>query len=715
MKSHILGMPRIGARRELKFALESFWKGTLTEQGLQQVARNLRAENRRRQRDAGLDWITVGDFALYDHVLTNFLRYAGPLSLEDQFRRARGDSQSRPWDMTKWFDTNYHYLVPELGTTWSGSGEDLLAEVTEAVADGYPADRLKVVLLGPVTLLALSHASSGSVWDSLPALISAWERILARLADAGVGWVQVDEPVLALDADPRIDEALRQVYRSGARSPRLLLTTYFGAVAHQRGLIDSLCVDGVHLDLVRGAGQLDGWVWPQGRVLSLGILDGRNVWKAGDDQVAQRLAGVPAQADLWVSSSCSLLHVPVDASPETALAPDLRQRLSFAVQKLDEVKLWSDRLARGDLPVVPPVPPRNAALASSRRRVPGFAIRQPLQQAALHLPPWPTTTIGSFPQTAEIRQLRSAWKRGALDAAAYQARLKEVTAEALHWQDEAGLDVLVHGEFERTDMVEAFGELLDGYAFTGLGWVQSYGSRCVKPPLIHADVARPRPMTVDWATFAQGLTDKPVKGMLTGPVTMLQWAFVRDDKPRAEIAFQIADALRDEVLDLEAAGLKVIQVDEPAFREGLPLRREDQAAYWAWAVEAFHRTVSSVKPETQIHTHMCYSDFSDCLDQIAALDADVLTIETSRSAMTLLNHFRDFRYPNALGPGIWDIHSPRIPSRDEMVDLLRAAARVVDPSRLWVNPDCGLKTRDWPEVKTAITNLVEAARILRQG
>ena len=713
MKSHILGLPRMGARRELKSALEAYWKGALTEEGLEAVARTMRAENRARQRDAGLDWITVGDFAFYDHVLANFLRYSGSRSLTGQFRLARGDAQSKPWDMTKWFDTNYHYLVPELdaSTSWSGGGQDLLAEVDEALADGYAAGELKAVVLGPVTLLAFAKwTGSGTVWDALPGVTAAFRRILAGLKARGVEWVQVDEPILALDSDPAVDAALGAVYGSRDPSlPQILLATYFGAVDHRKAVIDALAVDGLHLDLVRGAGQLAGWTIPQDRIVSLGLVDGRNVWALTSGQVAARLAGFDGRPDAWVASSCSLLHVPVDLNLETELTPALRGRLSFAVQKLAEVKALS--LA---LPEAAPLDPRpSASGVAPRRRLPAFGARATVQASALGLPSWPTTTIGSFPQTAEVRALRASWKKGTLDTAAYERRLKEEIARCVKWQDDIGLDVLVHGEFERNDMVEAFGELLEGYAFTKYGWVQSYGSRCVKPPIIHGDVSRPRAMTVAWASYAQGLTAKPMKGMLTGPVTMVQWSFVRDDVPRAEVAFQVAAALEKEVLDLEAAGIRIIQVDEPAFREGLPLRQKDHDAYWSWAVDAFHRTVAAVKPQTQIHTHMCYSDFSTCLPQIAALDADVITIETSRSDMVLLDDFGKFEYPNAVGPGVWDIHSPRVPTKDEMVVLLKKAAGVVPKERLWVNPDCGLKTRGWPEVEESLKNLVEAAKEVR--
>jgi 5-methyltetrahydropteroyltriglutamate--homocysteine methyltransferase len=716
MKSHVLGLPRIGARRELKSALEAYWKGALTEQGLEVVAAQMRRANRTRQRDAGLDWITVGDFALYDHVLTNFLRYSGARTLGEHFRLARGDAQHRPWDMTKWFDTNYHYLVPELDgqTAWSGNGEDLLAEVDEAVADGFAPASIKPVVLGPVTLLALSRWTgneAGRVWDELPAVVAAWRRVLAGLKDRGVEWVQVDEPVLVLDADPAVDAALEYTY--GLRDPSLpkvLLATYFGPVDHRSKVLDALEIDGLHLDLVRGPGQLAGWTIPPGRVLSLGLVDGRNVWKLRPGQAAARLAGFDGRPEAWVASSCSLLHVPLDAGLETGLAPDLKGRLAFAVQKLSEV---SD-LARGFPAPSPSVAPAETQPPQVALRQPGFAQRAEVQARALNLPPWPTTTIGSFPQTPELRALRARWKKGELDAAAYENALRDATARCVRWQDEIGLDVLVHGEFERNDMVEYFGEQLDGYAFTAHGWVQSYGSRCVKPPLLHGDVGRPAPMTVSWVAYAQSLTAKPVKGMLTGPVTMLQWSFVRDDLPRSQVAFQIARALAREVLDLEAAGIRIIQVDEPAFREGLPLRQKDHEAYWTWAVASFHAAVGGVRPETQIHTHMCYSDFSTCLPQIAALDADVITIETSRSAMALLDSFGAFAYPNAIGPGVWDIHSPRIPSTQEMAELLVKAARVVPGARLWVNPDCGLKTRGWDEVEPSLRNLVAAARQLRE-
>jgi len=707
LTSHSLGLPRIGARREWKFALESFWKGTLDEAGLENAAKAIRRDNLARQLDAGLDLVAVGDFAPYDHVLTNLLRYTGAVSWAEHFRLARGDASSKPWDMTKWFDTNYHYLVPELSaeTPWNGTGADLLEAVDEALAAGVPAKRLKAVVLGPVTLLALSkYSGAGTVWDALPAAVAAFRRVVAAVADRGVEWVQVDEPVLALDDDALVDGAIRQTYGERQGQPRILLTTYFGSVSHRRELIDGLAVDGVHLDFVRGAGQLDGWRWPRGRVLSAGLVDGRNVWPTANETVARRLAGWSAEIPTWVSSSCSLLHVPVDATGEVA-----PRKLAFAVQKLAEIRDFS----RGLPQPRPAASSRTTFEAAPVRRQPEFAVRAATQAEALRLPPWPTTTIGSFPQTAELRALRASWKKGALADDAYQAALKDAVADAVRWQEDAGIDVLVHGEFERNDMVEYFGELLEGFAFTKNGWVQSYGSRCVKPPVIFGDVSRPRPMTVAWASYAQSLTRKPMKGMLTGPVTVLKWSFVRDDVPPSEVAFQIAKALADEVLDLEAAGIGVIQVDEPAFREGLPLRKRDHDAYWSWAVEAFHRTVAGVKAATQIHTHMCYSDFSTCLPQIAALDADVITIETSRSAMALLDDFGRFEYPAAVGPGVWDIHSPRVPSVDEMADLLERAARVLPPQRLWVNPDCGLKTRGWPEVKAGVANLVAAAKKLR--
>ena len=708
LTSHSLGLPRIGARREWKFALESFWKGTLDERGLENAAKNIRLDNLARQTDAGLDLVTVGDFAPYDQVLTNLLRYTGAVSWNEHFRLARGDELSKPWDMTKWFDTNYHYLVPELSaaTAWNGAGDDLLAAVDEALAAGIPSSRLKAVVLGPVTLLALSKWSgAGTVWNALPAAAEAFRRVLRAVAERGVLWVQVDEPILALDEDFAVDAALRQVYSQRlAGQPRLLLATYFGAVDHRRSVIDGLAVDGVHLDLVRGAGQLDGWLWPQDRVLSAGLIDGRNVWPSSRESVARRLAGWSSDITTWVATSCSLLHVPVDASHEK-----VGVKLSFAVQKLAEVQALTQGLP------APAAAPAEAEQDGREpvRRLPAFAERAVAQAAALGLPRWPTTTIGSFPQTSELRALRASWKKGTLSGEAYQAALEDATAEAVRWQEAAGLDVLVHGEFERNDMVESFAELLTGFTVTSNGWVQSYGSRCVKPPVISGDVKRPRPMTVAWARYAQSLTAKPMKGMLTGPVTVTQWSFVRDDLPRSEVAFQIAQALADEVLDLEAVGIRVIQVDEPAFREGLPLRRRDHDGYWAWAVEAFHRTVAAVRPETQIHTHMCYSDFSTCLPQIAALDADVITIETSRSAMALLDDFGRFSYPAAVGPGVWDIHSPRVPTIDEMADLLARAAEVLPAERLWANPDCGLKTRGWTEVKAGVANLVAAAKRLR--
>jgi len=716
MKSHVSGWPRIGAQREWKFALESFWKGKSSESDLAAARTAVKAEGRRSQKEAGLDWITVGDFADYDPMLTAWMRLTKFPGLTEQFRLARGDASSRPWDMTKWFDTNYHYLVPELdaSTPWSGDASELKADIAEATAQGHPMSQIKAALIGPITFLALSRWSgTGSVWQILPQVLAAFDCLLAALAAEGISWVQVEEPILALDPSTEIEAALRAAYgqRRGER-PQILLAVPYGSASDYSKTLNALAIDGVHLDLVRGAGQLRDWKVPAWWTISLGLIDGRNVWASDAQRLAGALEGWDRREATWVGTSCSLQHVPLDASRETQLPVVLRSRLSFAVQKAAEVAA----LAKNQNWTADKAVTKAAAWEPAEvRRSPLGTQRVAAQIERWKLPSWPTTTIGSFPQTAEVRSWRASWKAGHLSQAQYETNLENEIARCVRWQDEIGLDVIVHGEFERTDMVEYFGEQLDGFSFTQWGWVQSYGSRCVKPPILHSDVSRRAPMTVRWAAHAQKQTSKPVKGMLTGPVTILQWSFVRDDMARAAVADQVARALSAEVLDLEAAGIGIIQVDEPALREGLPLRKSDHKAYWQWAVNSFHRTVAGVRPETQIHTHMCYSDFSTCLPEIASLDADVITIETSRSAMALLDDFQRFAYPLAVGPGVWDIHSPRVPSTDEMVGLLKRAAEVLPAAQLWANPDCGLKTRTWDEVTPSLKNLVEAAHLLRKG
>jgi 5-methyltetrahydropteroyltriglutamate--homocysteine methyltransferase len=751
--AHTLGFPRIGAHRELKFALESFWRGDTSESALQATGRGLRAHHWSVQAQAGMDWVTVGDFAWYDHVL-NTLALLGAipsrfkfdprqLSLPEYFTLARGSKEHFAMEMTKWFDTNYHYLVPEWTpeVSFDGGVDWLFDEVAEARAQGY---RAKVALVGPLTLLYLGKIKSGLAHklDLLPRVIAGYQKVLERLQAAGVEWVQIDEPILALELESAWRDAFAPTYAALTKTaPSLLLTTYFDEVRGHAALLRELPVAGVHLDLVRGADQLVDLLkdWPKDRVLSAGIVDGRNIWRTDLDTALATLA--PAQRALgdrlWIGSSCSLLHVPVDLAHEAKLDDELKSWLAFATQKLDEITALKSALngdmesvqtqfaaaraavaARGSSPRIhnAVVQKRLANVSDAdQQRGADFSTRIARQQAKWQLPPFPTTTIGSFPQTPEIRHARAAFKRGDLSHLDYLNRMRDEIREVVRKQEELGLDVLVHGEPERNDMVEYFGEQLWGYGFTANGWVQSYGSRCVKPPFIYGDVYRPEPMTVGWSQFAQSLTQKPMKGMLTGPVTMLQWSFVRDDQPRETTALQIALALRDEVRDLEKAGIGMIQIDEPAFREGLPLKTRDWAHYLDWAVRVFKISASGVADETQIHTHMCYSEFNDILPWIAAMDADVITIETSRSDMELLDGFGKYSYPNDIGPGVYDIHSPRVPQIAEMERLLRKARGVIPDERLWVNPDCGLKTRGWPETSAALSNMVQAARTLRQS
>ncbi|KVO03675.1 5-methyltetrahydropteroyltriglutamate--homocysteine S-methyltransferase [Burkholderia ubonensis] len=752
--AHVLGFPRIGAQRELKFALERYWRdgqGADAERALVDTGVSLRAAHWAAQRDAGLDWVTVGDFAWYDHVLTTLAHVGGlparfgfdarKLSLADYFAAARGNVAQPAMEMTKWFDTNYHYLVPEYSpsTTFGAGVEWLFDEVREAQALGHP---VKVALVGPLTLLWLGKARDGLAdrLSLLPRLLPAYQALLARLKADGVEWVQIDEPIFALDLPGAWRDAAPAAYAElVAHAPRVLLATYFESVDAHATLLKSLPVAGLHVDLVRGAAQLDAILtgYPADKVLSCGIVDGRNVWRNDLDRSLARLAAAHAQLGerLWIATSCSLLHAPVDLGNEPKLDAELKQWLAFAVQKAREVAVLRDAFVKGREVVAgeldasraaaqarrtstrihnPLVQRRVAALTDAdARRAARYDERARRQRARFLLPLLPTTTIGSFPQTAEIRKARADFKAGALDHLGYLEAMREQIRIAIGKQAQYGLDVYVHGEAERNDMVEYFGELLWGFAITANGWVQSYGSRCVKPPLIYGDVFLPEAMTVGWAQYAQGLTDKPVKGMLTGPVTMLQWSFVRDDQPRAATALQIALALRQETVDLERAGIGMIQIDEPALREGLPLRERDRAAYLDWAVRAFRVAASGVADDTQIHTHMCYSEFGDILPSIAALDADVISIETTRSNMELLDDFESFAYPNEIGPGVYDIHSPRVPGRDEMVALIERALARIPAERLWVNPDCGLKTREWREVDAALTAMVEAARIAR--
>lgn len=758
-RTHILGFPRIGAHRELKFALEAHWRGDIDAAALEAVGAELRARHWALQRQAGLDFVTVGDFAFYDQVLNHiqllgcepqrFGLSADEPELARAFAMARGvrtgeAAGTHALEMTKWFDTNYHYLVPEFGpaTVFGGiASERLFDEVAQAQALGHP---VKVVLLGPLSFLWLGKEKAPGFdrLSLLDALLPVYEQVLARLKAQGVEWVQIDEPILGLDLPESWRQSFERSYWQIARNaPRLLLATYFSPLQENLRLACQLPVAGLHVDAVRAPEELTGvadWL-PAHKVLSVAIVDGRNIWRTDLDAALGRLKPVAAKhrGELWLAPSCSLLHVPFGLQAEQGLDAELRSWLAFACEKLEELQLLRRALA-GDADIEPALAEARAAIASRRhsprvrradvalrlaRRVDGddrraapFAQRQATQRRRFALPPLPTTTIGSFPQTGVIRAQRAAHRRGALSAEAYAQAMRDEIARVVRAQESLDLDVLVHGEPERNDMVEYFGEQLDGYAFTANGWVQSYGSRCVKPPLIYGDVARPAAMTVEWTAHAQSLTRRPMKGMLTGPVTMLQWAFVRDDQPRSLTCEQIAWALRDEVCDLERAGIGMIQIDEPAFREGLPLRRAGWKAYLDWAGRAFRLCASGVRDDTQIHTHMCYSEFNDILAEIAALDADVITIETSRSDMELLRGFGGdgaMRYPNEIGPGVYDIHSPRVPPVEEMLRLLRKAADVVPPGHLWVNPDCGLKTRGWPETEAALANMVAAAKRMR--
>nr|WP_245344855.1 5-methyltetrahydropteroyltriglutamate--homocysteine S-methyltransferase [Asticcacaulis solisilvae] len=764
-----MGTPRIGLRRELKTALENFWAGKSDAAALHQAARALRAVNWGRQEARGVAILPSNDFSLYDHVLDTSVmvgaipaRYGwqgGNVGLDTYFAMARGSNGHLEGcgagctvrhsggipalEMTKWFDTNYHYMVPEFTADqrFVLTSQKPVDEFLEAKAFGY---RTRPVLLGPVTYLRLGKSEDGNPIVLIDRLIPVYVELLKRLRDAGAEWVQIDEPALALDSDIATSAALQKAYATFAHEVpglKLLVASYFGGLEDNLDIAVALPIAGLHIDLVRASDQFETVLAkaPKDLVLSLGVIDGRNIWRADLARNLDWLEPVIAthgRDRFQLAPSCSLLHTPIDLDQEEALDGDVRSWLAFSVQKMSELDTLSKALTNGRDSVRDALNAATSAAAARRnsrkvhdrsvanrlkavtpehsQRHSPFEARAVLQRQRFNLPAFPTTTIGSFPQTAEIRQARSAHAKGQIDDAGYNQFLKEETERAIRWQEEIGLDVLVHGEFERNDMVQYFGEQLSGFAFTKHAWVQSYGSRCVRPPVLYGDVSRPRAMTVAWWQYAQSLTDKPVKGMLTGPVTILNWSFVRDDLPRSEVCRQIALAIRDEVEDLEVAGAGMIQIDEAALREGLPLRRRHWQAYLDWAVDAFRLSASGVSDQTQIHTHMCYSEFNDILDSVAAMDADVISIETSRSRMELLDAFRTHKYPNDIGPGVYDIHSPRVPDTDEMTELLSLARQRLNDRQLWVNPDCGLKTRDWNETKAALINMVEAARSLRE-
>lgn len=757
--THNLGFPRIGAKRELKFALESYWRGESSKDQLTSVGAQLRQRHWAHQ--AKLDLVPVGDFSFYDQVLDlsftlgnlpeRVQSFHGD-TLDNYFRVARGRSAAGAEDhaaccggvaageMTKWFDTNYHYIVPEFtaATAFSLDASRLLAQVAEAKAQGIKA---KPVIVGPVTYLAIGKAKDDSnKLALLEQLLPVYADLLTALAAAGVEWVQIDEPILVTELSSEWQDAFRTAYATLSKTKvKLLLATYFGQLQENIALACELPVHGFHLDAINAQSEVATLQaqLPQDRVLSLGVINGRNIWKTDLNTLLDWLEPVAKQLGdrLWIAPSCSLLHVPVDLNSELSFDAVVKPWLAFALQKLDELEIVATALNHGRDSVSAELSANREAIEARRlsprvnnpavkaalatitpelgQRRSAYTARADKQTALLQLPKYPTTTIGSFPQTAEIRQARSQFKAGQIDDAAYTAAMKAEIERSVREQEALGLDVLVHGEAERNDMVEYFGEQLDGYVFSRFGWVQSYGSRCVKPPILFGDISRPNAMTVAWTTFAQSLTAKPMKGMLTGPVTILNWSFVRDDQPRSVSCYQLALAIRVEVLDLEKAGVQVIQIDEAALREGLPLRQSQWQAYLDWAVESFRISANGVGDATQIHTHMCYSEFNDIIASIAEMDADVITIETSRSDMELLDVFDHFNYPNQIGPGVYDIHSPNIPTEAHMVQLMQKAAERIPAERLWVNPDCGLKTRQWPEVLPALRNMVAAAKTLR--
>lgn len=761
--AHNLGFPRIGANRELKHALESYWRGELSADALGQVGQELRARHWQLQAEQGLRLVPVGDFSYYDQVLdTSAMLGAVPqrfdwtgrkVELDLYFRMARGRAPSgqpaQACEMTKWFDTNYHYLVPEITAqqNFNLASTRLLDEVDEALALGFAA---KPVLLGPLSWLWLAKAR-GEDFDKLSLLdkiLPIYCEVLAALKARNIEWLQIDEPILVLDLPESWQQAFKPAYEKlSAVAPPCLLSTYFGPLKENLSLACSLPIAGLHLDALRGGDeflQASDLLTDQ-QVLSVGIVDGRNIWRSDLDKALTKLQPLADKRGnkLWIAPSCSLLHVPVDLEQENDLDTELRSWMAFARQKVAEVAIIAQALTAGEPSGEPLSVARRQLLSASHQalqqrhnsgrvhradvsaRVAGiddklaqrrrpYRERIEFQQAKLRLPPYPTTTIGSFPQTPAIRTVRQRYKQGEVDHEDYQQAIKAEIAYAVAQQEELGLDVLVHGEAERNDMVEYFGEQLEGFAFTRKAWVQSYGSRCVKPPIIVGDVSRPKAMTVNWIRYAQSLTDKPVKGMLTGPVTILNWSFVRDDQPRSQTCLQIALAIRDEVQDLEAAGTQIIQIDEAALREGLPLRQQDWKEYLDWAVQAFRISAAGVDDETQIHTHMCYSSFNDIIAAVAAMDADVITIESSRSDMALLDAFEDFEYPNDIGPGVYDIHSPNVPEVASIVARMQEAGKRIKTQQLWVNPDCGLKTRSWDEVKPALANMVAAAAQLRR-
>ena len=755
-QSHVLGLPRIGANREMKKSVESYWREEISITELQQIGQQIEDKNWQMQVEAGLDFVTVGDFSWYDHVLDHsallgviperFIQHHKKTDLNTLFCMARGQApetqETTACEMTKWFNTNYHYIVPEFTVNqhFQLNTDYLLNSIDRALAKGY---RVKPILLGPLSYLWLGKTKEIEFdkLNLLENLLAAYNQILIEFSKRKIEWFQCDEPILVLDLPSTWQQAYLNAYQQlNFDTSHCLLTTYFGSIHDQLSIIKELPVNGLHIDCCTAPEQLSSCLkhLSKDKILSVGFINGRNIWRADLNQILTQLRPLSdVYGDkLWIGSSCSLLHSPVDLDNETKLDKEIKSWLAFAKQKLSEISLLSRALNAEETTIKelleenfnalqtrknsqrihnPLVQNRIKAVSNElSQRNTDYATRAKQQKSTLQLPLLPTTTIGSFPQTADIRKIRQEYKSGKITHEIYQQRIKQQIADVIAQQEALDLDVLVHGEAERNDMVEYFGELLNGFAFTKNGWVQSYGSRCVKPPIIYGDVSRPQAMTVEWSAYSQTLSKRPVKGMLTGPVTILAWSFVRDDQPHQATALQIALALRDEVIDLEKAGISIIQIDEPAFRETLPLRRKDWQSYLDWAVFSFRIASCGVQDSTQIHTHMCYSEFNDVISAIAALDADVITLESSRSKMELLEAFENFSYPNEIGPGIYDIHSPRIPSQDEIIQHLQHALRYIPIERLWVNPDCGLKTRNWPEVTAALRNMVDAAKLLRE-
>lgn len=756
IQTAVLGYPRIGQNRELKKATEAFWRGEISEKDLEAKALEIKKNNWKTQKAAGIDIIPSNDFSSYDHVLDaiallgavpkRFSWDSKSVDLNTFFSMARGTKNIPAMEMTKWFNTNYHYIVPEFyrNQRFMLSTDKPFKEFKEALSLGI---KTRPVLLGPVTFLLLGKVKEENMssFDLLGPLVDIYIEVLSKLKSLEVEWLQMDEPALATDLNNESKHAFRLAYKTfSERIPdlKIMLTSYFGPIGENLSLLTELPVKGIHLDLVYGHQDLDKLLKLSldDLTLSLGVVNGRNIWKADLEKIISYLESkaIPkSRNDIIISSSCSLIHVPIDLDSESDLDNELKSWFSFAKQKLYELNIIKKALEKGKENVIEELR-LNKKLIESRvnskriylsevrgklkeiskkdlERKNDFNIRQKIQKEKLKLPIFPTTTIGSFPQTLDIRRARAKYRSREITKESYTSFVKEKIKDAINRQNEIGLDVLVHGEPERNDMVEYFAEMLLGFAFTKNGWVQSYGTRCVKPPIIYGDVKRKGSMTLEWIKYAQSLAEKPVKGMLTGPVTILLWSFVRDDQDLSETARQIALALRDEVKDLEAAGISIVQIDEPAIREGLPLRKSSWKTYLRWAVDCFKLVSSPVKDETQIHTHMCYSEFNDIIDSIAMMDADVISIEASRSKMELLDAFRTFHYPNEIGPGVYDVHSPSIPTKEEIKDLLKRAAKVLPKENIWVNPDCGLKTRGWEETIPALKNMVSAAKTMREA